>query len=76
MNKIIKSIIAVLAVSVMIGGFAGCKEKGSTMGDAGQKIDQSVNNASKNINTAVDKVGQKIEKTGQKIENSVKDKKK
>ncbi len=72
MVKIGKSLVAALVVSFLMLGIPGCKDQGTPAGDAGDKIDQSVEKAGQKINTEVEKAGDKIEKAGQRIKDSVK----
>ncbi len=72
MFKFSKAIIAVLAVSALILGVSGCKKQGTPAEDAGQKIDEAIDNADNKINDAYDKAGQSIKETGQKMKDSVK----
>ena len=57
-----KSVMAILVMSVLIGGLFGCQKKEGPVERAGKQIDK-----------AVGKAGQQIEKAGEKIEDTVKD---
>jgi hypothetical protein len=61
MMKIRKSVIAVLAMSVLLVGLSGCQQGPAER--AGKKIDKTV-----------EKGGKQIEKTGKKIQEDVKGK--
>lgn len=74
MVKFNRSIIAAFLMIALALGIYGCKEQGTPLGDAGQKVDQAVDNAGKDINTSLDTAGKKIEKAGKYIKDSVKDK--
>jgi hypothetical protein len=60
--KIYKSVIAVLAMTVLLMGLSGCKQEGPAE-RAGKKIDE-----------AVEKGGQQVEKAGKKIQEDAKGK--
>jgi hypothetical protein len=61
MIKISKSVIAALAMSVLLVGMSGCQE--GPLERAGKKIDKTV-----------EKGGQQVEKVGKKIQEDVKGK--
>jgi hypothetical protein len=62
MMKICKSVIAALAVTVLLAGISGCKKEGPVE-RAGKKIDKTVEQG-----------GEQIEKAGKKIKEDVKGK--
>jgi hypothetical protein len=62
MMKIYKSVITVLAITVLFMGLSGCKQQGPAE-RAGKKIDE-----------AVEKGGQQVEKAGKKIQEDAKGK--
>ena len=61
MMKLSKSIIAALAMSILLVGISGCKE--GPLERAGKKIDKTI-----------EKGGQEVEKVGKKIQDDVKGK--
>jgi len=61
MKKIRKSVIAALAMSLLLVGISGCKE--GPLERAGKKVDKTV-----------EKGGDQIEKAGKKIQDDVKGK--
>jgi len=74
--KVIKSVIAVLAVCALIVGIYGCKKQETPAEKAAREFDQAVDKAEQKVNTAIDKAGQKIKDTGQKMKDAVQDAKK
>ena len=60
--KICKSVIAVLAMTLLFMGLSGCKKEGPAE-RAGKKIDETV-----------EKGGQQVEKAGKKIQEEAKGK--
>ncbi len=62
MMKICRSVIATLAITLLLVGISGCKKEGPVE-RAGKKIDETV-----------EKGGQQVEKAGKKIQEGVKGK--
>ena len=72
MNKIGKSLIAVLVLGILISGVSGCKKTEGPMERTGKEIDKAAEKTGEKIDKAVKKTGEKIEKAGEKIKESVK----
>ncbi len=59
--QLFKKLVFILALSVMVGGFVGCKEKGPAE-KAGEKIDESMEKAGEAMEEAGDKVEDAMDK--------------
>ena len=71
MKKIGRSVVAALALSVLIAGVSGCKKEGP-MERTGKEIDKAAEKSGQQIDKAVNKAGENMEKAGEKIKDSVK----
>jgi hypothetical protein len=72
MTKIGRSIIAVLALSMLVAGVSGCKKKEGPMERTGREIDNAAEKTGQQINKAIEKTGEKVEQGGEKLKESVK----
>lgn len=76
MTKIGRSLLTVLALSIMVAGMSGCQKKEGPMERAGKEIDKAAEKTGKEIEKALEKTGKDLEKAGEKIKESAKDVKK
>jgi len=56
--QLVKKIAVVMTLLVVVGGFVGCKEKGSAE-KAGQKVDETMEKAGEKMDETMEKAAEK-----------------